>query len=719
MRLRHTAVIGLSLLLCISLGSARETSEKQRQEQTKKEKKADKKKEKTKLFQLTPVEIEVVEYLRDIEIPNMTVVKPELFPMSIGTSLDTALERQAGVDIQRIQEVGTAVDDDSIKIRGLGSRRIKVTKNGRLMNTSGVAGGYFIDWTMIPLTNVDRVEVIKGVGDPRYGNILGGIINLVPRRLPSEAPATEIQVAAASYQTSSLNLFHAYKPGAIEYSLGISLAASDGYLKNGNMSFGNIDLHLGYDLSSSGRLTSDITYSQLKKGFIVPNRAEIDPDMAHYVTPVDPDFPASDGEYMYGGMGAYPEPGSWWEKRKWLFDLGYEQGLGDFGIISLRFWRNHGNRDAYNTRTSMGRIFHKKFFDDRSQGFSADYSHRFTGQTVTLGLDYAHLSDDGDTNYAVDFRAPFRNGYYVAAKNIDFYLMDEILLMDEQFSLVPGLRYMSYKGLSGPSGEFEQIPDIEMSGWAPSFKISYNYDNDNILYFTAARALRMPTPPEHYWHYDFDDAGVDTSRLPFSQEDGFMIQGGWKVVLPTDTRIEISPYYYGIRNYIQFDLINFVAYNIKKATIYGLELEAAHRFGGGWSAFFNYTYQKSRTEGDPFIDLFVNSMDGDFDQIPGLPEHKANLGLQFRADSGASIAVFGQVVSSQEVIYNNNRLWNPVLRVRTQNAYARIDLEGRYPISAKVEVGLFARNILDARYQERYGFAAAGRNVGLSLKAKF
>jgi hypothetical protein len=480
MRLKTFAVLSFIILFAANFAHPQETVKKKKQETVEQEKKTEKNEEKTKLFQLNPVEIEVVEYLRDFEIPNMTVVKPELFPLSIGTSLDTALERQPGVDVQRIQEVGTAVDDDSIKIRGLGSRRIKVTKNGRLMNTSGVAGGYFIDWTMIPLTNVDRIEVVKGVGDPRYGNVLGGIINLVPRRLPSEAPSTEIQISSASFQTSAMNLFHAYKPGALEYSLGVGLASSEGYLKNGNMSFGNIEFHLGYDLSSTGRVTADMTYSQLKKGFIVPNRSVKDPDDPFYLTPVDPDFPASDGEYMYGGMGAYPEPGSWWEKKKWLLDIGYEQGLGNSGLISLRYWRNHGNREAYNTRASLGRIFHKKFFDDRSQGFSADYSHRFKGQTVTLGMDYAHLSDDGDTNYADDFRSSFRNGFYVAAKNFDFFIMDDFRLMDDKLSLVPGLRYMSYKGISGPAGEFEQIPDIEMSGWAPSIKLAYTSENQNI-----------------------------------------------------------------------------------------------------------------------------------------------------------------------------------------------------------------------------------------------
>ncbi|MDH5383330.1 MAG: TonB-dependent receptor, partial [Candidatus Aminicenantes bacterium] len=423
--------------------------------------------------------------------------------------------------------------------------------------------------------------------------------------------------------------------------------------------------------------------------------------------------------YMYGGMGAYPEPGSWWEKKKWMFDFGYEQTFQDFGLLSLRYWQNHGNRESFNTRAVIDRIFHKTFYDDRSQGISLTYKHILPLQTITAGVDYSHLKDDGDTNLSDDFRSPFRNGYYVAAKNLDFFLMDEIRLFDKKVILVPGLRYMSYDGVSGPSGEFEQIPNIEMKGWAPSFKFIYNYEEDSLLYFSLARALRMPTPPEHYWHYDFDDAGVDTSELPFHKEDGLMIQGGWRAIFPTRTKLEIAPYYYHIDDYIQFDLINFVAYNIDKAMIYGIEFEVAQQFAGGWSAFLNYTYQKSQTEGDPFVDLFVNPQDNDFDEIPGLPEHKINLGLQYKARNNASVALFLQVVSSHEVIYNNNTLWNDDLRVREQESYMRLDIEGRCPLTKLFDFGVFARNILDEDYQERFGFPAAGRNVGMSLKAKF
>lgn len=198
-----------------------------------------------------------------------------------------------------------------------------------------------------------------------------------------------------------------------------------------------------------------------------------------------------------------------------------------------------------------------------------------------------------------------------------------------------------------------------------------------------------------------------------------MVQAGWRAVLPTGTKVEIAPYFYSIGNYIQFDLINFVAYNIDKARIHGVEFEVAHRFQRRWSVFFNYTFQKSRTEGDPFVALFVDPIDRDFDEIPGLPEHKLNFGLKYRAPNNASVAVYVQAVSDQQVIYNNNLLYNDVLRVRKQDSYMRVDLEGRYPLAGFAEFGLFARNILNERYQERFGFPAASRNIGISLRVLF
>lgn len=198
-----------------------------------------------------------------------------------------------------------------------------------------------------------------------------------------------------------------------------------------------------------------------------------------------------------------------------------------------------------------------------------------------------------------------------------------------------------------------------------------------------------------------------------------MMQAGWRAQLQTNTQIEISPYFYRIRDYIQFDLINFVSYNIDDAQLYGVEMEVVQQWGRGWSSFVNYCYQRSRTKGDTFITLFVDPQDAHFDKIPGLPAHKANFGVRYRMRNNASLGLFVQAVSEQKVIYNDNTLYNTQMKVRTQSGYARLDLELRYPVFPYLEVNAFVRNLFDARYQERYGFPVAGRTIGLSLKTRF
>lgn len=667
------------------------------------------------IFQLDEITVTEDEFKDAIETPNMTVIPPELLLQGIGSTVDSTLTRQAGIDVQRPQEVGAALDDESIKIRGFGARRILITIDGRTLNTPGTAGGYFIDWTTIPLNNIEKVEVIKGVSDPRFNNTLGGVINLVTRK-PSSIPVFELQGLAASFDTYTTSFFHSWKPGKLEYSLSGGYSESNGYLRNGNYWFKNASVNIGYELPWNGKITGSLQYINVKKGFIVPNRKSKDYDDPDYEDPINNSYPASDGEIMYGGMGAYPEPNSWWKKEKYYINLGYEQTFSNSNL-SLNYWWNHSDREAYNTRVSLGRVFHKKFYDDRSFGFDAEYKLFLKNHTVSFGGDFKRFKDDGDRNYSDDYREPFRNGNYVNSKVAGLFLMDDYNISDN-FILSPGLRYAFYDGNAGPAGESEGIKDISMDGISPSLKATLNYNKNSLVYLSIARALRMPTPPEHYWHYS-PDAGVNTSKLSFKKEDGIMIQGGWKTELPSKMRIEVSPYYYLIEDYIQFDLINFVSYNINKAKLYGIELEIAQQLGKGFSAFINYTYQKSKTEGDPFVDNFVFEGDRNFDEIPGLPEHKINLGFQYKGKNKEKVAIYAKYVSEQNVIYNNNTLYDTELKIRTQDSFITADIEASYPVTKNLEIAGYIHNIFDKNYQERFGFPAAERNFGLGIKAIF
>ncbi|MCX8069690.1 MAG: TonB-dependent receptor plug domain-containing protein, partial [Thermodesulfovibrionales bacterium] len=224
-----------------------------------------------KIFQLDEVAVSDTVIKQEETTPNMSVIIPELLLQGIGSTLDSALFRQTGIDVRRTQEVGGALDDESIKIRGFGSNRIQLSIDGRVLNNSGTAGGYFIDWSSVTLNNIDRIEVIKGVSDPRYGNILGGVINLVTKK-PSDKPLLEAQALYGDFGTRTMSFFHSYKPSRFEYSISGGYTYSDGYLWNGSFTEKNINLYGAYEFPWDGKLKLDLQTVELKKGFIVSNR---------------------------------------------------------------------------------------------------------------------------------------------------------------------------------------------------------------------------------------------------------------------------------------------------------------------------------------------------------------------------------------------------------------------------------------------------------------
>ncbi|HXI34611.1 MAG TPA: TonB-dependent receptor [Gemmatimonadales bacterium] len=68
-------------------------------------------------------------------------------------------------------------------VQGLGSR-VLLLVDGVPMN-QGDRGG--INWDVIPVDQVERVEIVKGAGSALYGSAaLGGVINLITRELPMD-----------------------------------------------------------------------------------------------------------------------------------------------------------------------------------------------------------------------------------------------------------------------------------------------------------------------------------------------------------------------------------------------------------------------------------------------------------------------------------------------------------------------------------------------------
>jgi iron complex outermembrane receptor protein len=97
------------------------------------------------------------------------------------STVDEAVNRVPGVQFLSGQ---VNIRGSSGFVEGLGSR-VLLLVDGVPAN-EGDRGG--IDWDMVPLTDAERVEVVKGAGSALYGSAaFGGVVNVITRDIPTGA----------------------------------------------------------------------------------------------------------------------------------------------------------------------------------------------------------------------------------------------------------------------------------------------------------------------------------------------------------------------------------------------------------------------------------------------------------------------------------------------------------------------------------------------------
>ena len=108
--------------------------------------------------------------------------------VSVATAADIARRATLGVDEAIARVPGVEIQDGQIGIRGssgfskgLGSR-VLLLVDGVPANEADRDG---IDWDLLPVTEVERVEVVKGTASALYGSsALGGVVHVITREIP-------------------------------------------------------------------------------------------------------------------------------------------------------------------------------------------------------------------------------------------------------------------------------------------------------------------------------------------------------------------------------------------------------------------------------------------------------------------------------------------------------------------------------------------------------
>lgn len=136
---------------------------------------------------------------------NATVISREQIDQSTAATLPDLLAQQAGITSRDLY--GNSVSGTTVDLRGFGSNATQNTLiliDGRPVNDIDISG---VQWSGIPLSEIERVEVLRGTGAVQYGaGASAGVINVITRR-PQAAEAEAIAgLSVGSFDTRELRL---------------------------------------------------------------------------------------------------------------------------------------------------------------------------------------------------------------------------------------------------------------------------------------------------------------------------------------------------------------------------------------------------------------------------------------------------------------------------------------------------------------------------------
>ncbi|WP_119966916.1 TonB-dependent receptor domain-containing protein [Simplicispira lacusdiani] len=206
-------------------------------------------------------------------VADVSIVDRETIESSGATGLADVLARLPGIEIARNGGLGNAT---SVYLRGAESRFTAVYIDGVRVDSQSTGGA---QWEQIPLSQIERIEVLRGPAAAVYGSdAIGGVIQLFTRK-GEGAAMPYVGVGLGNQGTRKLEAGISGVAGAdkaLDYSLGLAHARSDGFDSKTSGSH-NLDrdgyrstsghARLGYQINARHKLDATLLASRMDSGY--------------------------------------------------------------------------------------------------------------------------------------------------------------------------------------------------------------------------------------------------------------------------------------------------------------------------------------------------------------------------------------------------------------------------------------------------------------------
>ena len=205
----------------------------------------------------------VLQPLTDL-VADVTIVDRGQIQRSGAAGLGDVLARLPGIEMARNGGLGGIT---SVFLRGAETRFTAVFIDGVRVDSQGTGGA---SWDVIPLSQVDRIEVLRGPAGAVYGSdAIGGVIQIFTRK--GEGPASPyVGLSLGTYGTTKAEAGVSGSQGKWDYSLSLVRQESKGFnaMQSRNpdddgYSSESLAARVGLELNAAHRLDLSVLNSQL------------------------------------------------------------------------------------------------------------------------------------------------------------------------------------------------------------------------------------------------------------------------------------------------------------------------------------------------------------------------------------------------------------------------------------------------------------------------
>jgi len=455
-----------------------------------------------------------------------------------------------------------------------------------------------LDWDLIPLDNIERIEIVKGPNSALYGdNAMSGVINIITK-VPSAADGVVTKVSS-SYGNFNTQNYTISASGVLldkhNYYLSASRKSTDGFRRY--CDYENMHINGKLDL-----LFGETQYLRLSSGYHDRKRGA---------------FPWAITEAQIEEDRRQARPGTENDKEdayKADASATYHKDFGKSSEIEVTSYYRYEDSGAFYTSGPTADKTKEQLQGEDTYGLilRLNTSPKLFGinKSITTGIDLERNEFDYREYAAPDqTRGAIRSDYGIHKDKIGPYIQDEISLLNP-LKLILGLRYdlikFDFTDHKDPSASKKK----KMSGLTPKCGIVYAYKEYSNLYANYSQAFRSPTIGQMFAYGSY-------SNPDLNPEKATNYELGIRHLFNNYLKLSFSLYWMELDNEIWYDPDARQYKNYGKTSHKGIETGAELKFTKAFSGFLNYSYARAKNESGKDKGTYLSN----------IPLHKGSLGM--------------------------------------------------------------------------------------------